>query len=113
MQNSVGINLENQKLKNVIDFYMMANKLKYLNCYDQEQSIADHVYGTMILAVAFYSEYGRENHLGSILRKILLAEMKNASLEFFDSCLENFSKGKGYLLETASQFQLHRFYENL
>ena len=80
-----------------------------MNCYDQEQSIADHVYGTMILAVAFYSEYGRKNHLGNILRKILLAEMKNASLESFDSCLENFSKGKGYLLEVKEVVEFYLF----
>lgn len=39
---------ETMKLKNAINFYMLANNLKYLT-NDGCQSVADQIYGTMIL----------------------------------------------------------------
>ena len=49
-------NNETIKLKNAMNFYMLANNLKYITD-DGFQSIADKVYGAMILATAINSEY--------------------------------------------------------
>ena len=40
------INNENEKIKNIINFYMLANKLKYANT-DKKQSVADQIYGSI------------------------------------------------------------------
>ena len=56
-------NNETIKFKNAIEFYMLANNLKYAT-RDNKQSLADQIYGTMILAVAMNSEnrkYWRNN----------------------------------------------------
>ena len=66
------INNENEKIKNIINFYMLANKLKYANT-DKKQSVADQIYGSMILATAINSEYNivNKNKLGIVLKTIL------------------------------------------
>lgn len=65
---------EDERLKNAIDFYMLANKLKYVT-NDGSQSIADQIYGAMILATAINSEYNTVTSLGTTLRIILLGEI--------------------------------------
>ena len=54
------------KASKVLDFYVLTNKLKnvvrtgWLNwhvCSDRVESVAEHVYGVQMLALAIYSEY--------------------------------------------------------
>lgn len=42
---------ENKNIQNAIEFYMLANRLKYATT-DKKQSLADQVYCSMILATA-------------------------------------------------------------
>lgn len=100
------IEIEAQKLKNAMDFYLLANNLKYQIRNNHRQSIADQIYGTMILAIAFYSEYGIINDLGTVLRIILLKEMQLNNKNQFDICLSKLSKGNNYVkeLEMNSEF---------
>lgn len=63
------INLNN-KIKNAIDFYMLINNLKSVT-KDNNQSIADEIYGSMVLATAINSEYKKVNNLGLTIRIIL------------------------------------------
>ena len=65
------IDTENIKLKNVMDFYMLSNNLKFVTS-DNKQSIADQVYGAMILSVAKNSEYQKCENIGQIIKTILL-----------------------------------------
>ena len=65
------IDTENIKYKNVMDFYMLANNLKFVTS-DNKQSIADQVYGVMILSVAINSEYQKCENIGQTIKTILL-----------------------------------------
>ena len=63
---------DNEKIENVINFYMKANCLKYELVSDLNQSVADHIYGALILATAINSEYEKGDNLGKIIQIILL-----------------------------------------
>lgn len=93
------IEIENQKFKNALDFYMLANNLKYQPSYHQNQSIADSIYGTMVLAIAFNSEYEVTDNLGPVLRTILLKEMQINNNKQFIHCLSKLDKGYDYYME--------------
>ena len=98
-------NLENEKLQNVMSFYMLVNNLKYEQKDDLHQSIADYIYGTMILATAINSEYGVTNDLGKVLRMILLSEMDNYSKVLFNDCIDRLSMGKKYFKEVEECYK--------
>lgn len=68
--------IENKKIENAINFYMLANKLKYATT-DKKQSIADQVYGSMVLATAINSEYNKVENLGVTIRMILLGAIND------------------------------------
>lgn len=65
--------IDNEKIRieNAINFYMLVNRLKYTTT-DKKQSLADQVYGAMVLATAVNSEYNEVENLGITLRMILL-----------------------------------------
>ncbi len=60
-----------EEIKNVIEFYMLANHLKYAT-RDNKQSLADQIYGAMILAVAMNSEYHKTENTGRTIKTILI-----------------------------------------
>lgn len=64
-----------KKIETAIDFYMIANNLKYIT--DVNESIADHIYGAMVLATAINSEYNLTDDLSKVIRTILLSKMFN------------------------------------
>lgn len=66
---------EKKKIENAINFYMLANNLKYIT--DVNESIADRIYGAMILATAINSEYNLTDDLSKVIRTILLSKMYN------------------------------------
>ena len=58
--------MENQKIKNLLQFYVMATQLKdtirrgwqiWNIDRDRIESVAEHIYGVQMLAIAMYSEY--------------------------------------------------------
>lgn len=64
---------EKEKIENAIDFYMLANNLKYI--VDINESIADRIYGAIILATAINSEYNITDDLSKVIRTILLSKI--------------------------------------
>lgn len=64
---------ENKKIEKAINFYMLANDLKYI--VDINESMADHIYGAMILATAINSEYSLIDDLPKVIRTILLSKI--------------------------------------
>ena len=94
---------EKKKIENAIGFYMLANKLKY-STYDSKQSLADQIYGSMILATAINSEYNKVEKLGIVLRMILLGTMSWYYHDEMKGCLRNLNEGVYFALEIAEYF---------
>lgn len=70
--------------ENVIKYYMICNKLKYIirtgwKCWnvkrDRLESIAEHVYGTMMLAIAMYSEYDYDIDIMRVIFMLAIHEV--------------------------------------
>lgn len=99
------MNNEKKKIENAIEFYMLANRLKYATT-DKKQSLADQVYGSMVLATAINSEYKivDEKNLGIVLRIILLGTMRENFSDEMEDCLCNLNYGLLYTIETCEYF---------
>ena len=76
-------NLKNQKVKNVVEYYVLANKLKdvvrtgwidWNVKRERVESIAEHIYGTMMLAIAMCSEFDYEIDLKKVLMMLSIHE---------------------------------------
>ncbi len=71
--------------KNVINYYVLCNKLKNvirtgwqdwnINC-DRLESVAEHVYGVQMLAIAMYSEYKYDIDLKKVLYMLSVHELE-------------------------------------
>ena len=69
--------MENEnKIKTVLDFYTKVNSLKNV-IIDQKnnQSLANYLFGTMIIATAMDSEFKETNDLAKVYRMLLLSEI--------------------------------------
>jgi len=86
---------DKKKLENAIKFYMLANNLKYIT-EDGYQSIADQVYGAMILATAINSEYVKVDNLGVSIRMILLAKINELYPDYLRNILNVMGNGDLY-----------------
>ena len=62
-----------KEVKNTLNFYVLANKLK-TTIIDEEYnySVADNLFGSMILALAMDSEFTETDNLGELLKMIIL-----------------------------------------
>lgn len=75
-----------EKAKKVLEFYTLTNKLKniirtgWLNWHvsaDRVESVAEHIYGTQMLALAMYSEYGySELNIEKVMYMLALHELE-------------------------------------
>lgn len=75
-----------KKAQKVLEFYTLTNKLKnvirtgWLNWHvsaDRVESVAEHVYGTQMLALAMYSEYGyTELNIEKVMYMLALHELE-------------------------------------
>ncbi len=86
MDNNIEQKKENEKIKSAIDFYLLATKLKYkirsgwdekhwnVNC-NRVESIAEHVYGTCILAISLNSEYQLDIDMEKVLKMLAIHEI--------------------------------------
>lgn len=73
------------KEKNVIDYYVLCNKLKHIirtgwqdwniNS-DRLESVAEHVYGVQMLAIAMYSEFDYDIDLSKVLYMLSVHELE-------------------------------------
>ncbi len=76
-----------EKLQNVLDFYMLANGLKHRKA-GKIQSEASHVYGAMTLWNAIKREYELVENEKELLQNILLENMKKVDPKALDEYLE-------------------------
>lgn len=73
------------KEKRVIEFYMLANKLKeklrrgWLEVEvhkDRIESVAEHIYGTLILTIGLESEYELDVDINKVIKMLILHELE-------------------------------------
>lgn len=73
------------KAKNVVEFYMLCNKLKNIVRTgwldwgvnrERIESIAEHVFGSQMLAVSMWSEYGYDIDIKKVLSMIAVHELE-------------------------------------
>jgi putative hydrolases of HD superfamily len=71
----------NNRYENVFKFYNKVNNLKYL-IYDHKsnESYADHIFGSMILATAFNSEFNVTDNVSRVYRMIVLSCINNSGV---------------------------------
>ena len=93
-------NNETIKLKNAIEFYMLVNNLKYAT-RDNKQSLADQIYGAMILAVAMNSEYHKTENIGKIIKTILLETLDFYYPNEAKKCTDKMSKEAAFITSSA------------
>ncbi len=92
--------IEATDMNSALEFYMLVNQLKYILIDKRHnQSIADQIYGSMILATAINSEYNKVDNLGLTLRTILFSKLYDVCPNELISCFKNMNKGKEYSLE--------------
>ena len=93
-------NNEKNKHKNVIEFYMLANNLKYVT-KDNKQSLADQIYGAMILAVAMNSEYHKTENIGKTIKAILFGTLNFYYPNEIKACID---KKKNWILKIVMNY---------
>ena len=84
-----------EEIKKTLTFYTLANKLKTtivdeINNY----SVADNIFGSMILAIAMDSEFKETDNLGKLLRMMLLDEFSKLNPNY--PIQDILKKGKQY-----------------
>lgn len=76
--------MENTKeLLTILEFYVNANKIK-TTIVDEvnHYSVADNLFGSMILATLFNSEFKESNNLGKIYRMLILDEFNRLNYDY-------------------------------
>ena len=68
------------RYRNIIDFYMLVNNLKDIYFYDDE-TVANHMYEALMLAVAINSEYEVVDDLGLVIKDIVLKSLIKHNLD--------------------------------
>jgi len=75
------------KEKKVVEFYVLSNKLKHLIRTgwkdwgvnkERVESVAEHIYGTQMLAIAMWSEYNYDIDLMKVLSMLAIHELEEA-----------------------------------
>lgn len=74
---------KNQRIKNVVEYYVLANRLKDIvrtgwNDWnikrERVESVAEHIYGTMMLAIAMHSEFEYDIDIKKVLTMLSIHE---------------------------------------
>ena len=64
-----------EEIKKTLEFYVLANKLKTTLVEGNDNySVADDIFGRMILAIAMDSEFKETDNIGKLLRMMFLEE---------------------------------------
>ena len=97
-------------IENVLNFYVKANQLKY-QMVDENHSKADNLYGSIILALAFNSEFNVTENISKVIRMLFLNELifKNG-LYFFKDTLK---KGNIYQKEVLEFHHLQTLFAKI
>lgn len=77
--------MKKNKMENAVRFYILATQLKYKirsgwdnhhwNIKGRKESVAEHIYGTCILAISIYSEFNPDVDLSKVLKMLVLHEI--------------------------------------
>ena len=77
--------MQEQKIKNVLNFYVLCNKLKdivrtgWMNWHverERVESIAEHIYGVQMLALAIYSEFQYDIDIQKVIYMLAIHELE-------------------------------------
>ena len=78
-----------QKEQNVIEYYVLCNKLKYVIRTgwkdwkvkkDRLESVAEHIYGVQMLALAIYSEYQYDIDIMKVIMMLAIHELEEIKI---------------------------------
>lgn len=78
--------------KNIINFYLVANKLKYKIRQgwleveidkDRLESVSEHIYGCLMLVIGMYSEYDLDLDIFKVFKMITLHELEECLMPDF------------------------------
>lgn len=81
--------MNNTKIKNLLEFYMLATELKdkirsgwkiWNIERERVESVAEHIYGTCILAISIDSEYKLDINLNKVVMMLLLHEIEEVKI---------------------------------
>ena len=85
------------EIRKSLDFYVKSNELKNKIIDEPNNySVADHLFGSMILATAIDSEFKETSNLSKVYRMLFLAEFSNLYPNYD---FENLKLGKQYVHE--------------
>ena len=114
------------KEKNVVEFYVLCNKLKNIvrtgwknwNVKrDRIESVAEHIFGTQMLAIAMWLEYNYEIDIKKVLFMLAVHELEEiviGDLTMFDISKEDKQKlGHNAIKKVLSNLCNHEYVENL
>ena len=82
-------NMENEKISNLLKFYLLANELKdklrsgwiqWNIDRERVESVAEHIYGTCILAIAIDSEFDLNIDLYKVVMMLVLHEIEEVKI---------------------------------
>lgn len=106
-----------REIRKILEFYASANQLKttYLD-EDKTISVASHLFGSMILAVAINSEFKEVNKIGKVIRMLFLNEYEKLhngydfdnlkAKDCFNSCVEEYISNKTAEANLATKSEL-------
>lgn len=97
--------MEKTKIKNALDFYCFANNLKYASSFDANETMANHIYGSLILAIAMNSEFSITTDIGKVIRTIVLSYIEKIDPKKFFNIIMNLEKGPTYYNELYEKKQ--------
>ena len=74
---------EIEELKKIINFYVLANKLKTtIIDEDNNYSISDHLFGSIMVAIAMNSEFNETDKVSKVIRMMILDEFIRLNPEY-------------------------------
>lgn len=97
--------MDDTQIKNALDFYCFANNLKYENSFDANETVANHIYGSLILAIAMNSEFSITQDIGKVIRTISLYYTEKINPKTFFTKMMNLQKGATYYNELYEKKQ--------
>ena len=116
----------NERIKSSISFYKLCNKLKdtirkgpvtWNVKRERIESVAEHVYGTQMLAISIYYQFGYKLDLNKVIYMIAIHELEEiemGDLAFFETTAkEKFEKGKRATEELLKDFMGKKEISNL
>lgn len=114
------------KPKNVVNFYVLCNKLKNLIRTgwkdwhvdkDRLESVAEHIYGTQMLAIAMYSEYNYDLDILKVIYMLSVHELEETLIgdltQFQISKEEKLQRGHEAVKNILSSLADKEYIENM